>query len=756
MKTLQLMWGLILFSLSVSAQVLPIEKVFLISDRLDYNEGDSILLEGKVMTGDTLATPYGRYLYVELFDDKDSLISRQKLVNETNGDFISKMQVDYGLKKGIYYLRAYTKLMQNFSNDTYPIVPVRIGLKDEPLIREESNDLYCKFFPEGGHLGLEETQNVTVYLYDQNREPVSESYVIVNQQGDTIQQQQTTPGGWQTFSITPRVGMSYYLKARYNEENFSFLLPQGEQKPLIQAFTNKGHLFYKILSQDSSIDNGKVYLYNSNVGLLELPFTNGKTGMVNLEGIRDGIVTLFLADNDGNIISQNAQWYRTKSVKGTTLQWKTSYNANENLVLPDELLKDDSESSLWVRILPENQTLHVPQAETELLLDNEFTSSVPVPVRYVSFNTKDRETDWRGWLYSAQLKRFDVAGLIKNGFNYKHKPEAGMTLTGEIQYKSGNYPLKNGTVVAMNTFNGGTYVAELDEKGHFVLPVDDFHEKSTFFVQGRDKKGVEDEYNYTFNSDTFPGISNHKRVLIDQELMAEFGTTIGTFDFEGNNLMPEVIVKGRIQQEKHESTEKFYGIRYIGKEALEQKNYQSFEHMLSYFHNFLIIMRKDNPDPEPESQNNRQPGGANKFKDKVEGSGDLLVFPRRNTLLTGKKPLPIFVDGERWTAEEANQLLNMRDVDYVELLTPQKALAVVAGAIDGALIVRTKRWEKEIVNSKGVHYTPPFGIANLDIERDYEKAYKVPCEPGKYRLFIDVIDKEKSIQSYMTLIEVRE
>ena len=51
--------------------------------------------------------------------------------------------------------------------------------------------------------------------------------------------------------------------------------------------------------------------------------------------------------------------------------------------------------------------------------------------------------------------------------------------------------------------------------------------------------------------------------------MAEYGTEIGKFSFEGNNLMPEVIIKGRIRQEKHESTERFYGIRYIGKEALE-------------------------------------------------------------------------------------------------------------------------------------------------------------------------------------------
>ena len=46
-------------------------------------------------------------------------------------------------------------------------------------------------------------------------------------------------------------------------------------------------------------------------------------------------------------------------------------------------------------------------------------------------------------------------------------------------------------------------------------------------------------------------------------------------------------------------------------------------------------------------------------------------------------------------------------------------------------------------------------VTNLDIERDYEKVYKAPNELGKYNLFVDVINKDKSIQSYMTLIEVK-
>lgn len=754
MKTFRLILLLCLLPLATSAQILPVEKVFLSSDRLDYNEGDSILIEGKVMTGDTLTTPYSRYVYVELFNDKDSLICCQKLVCETNGDFTNRMHVDFGLKKGYYYLRAFTKLMQNFPGETYPVFPIRIGITDKPKETERKNDLFCKFFPEGGHLGIGEAQNIAVYLYNQDNLPVEAAYTIVTAEGDTIQRQKTTPGGWQTNSFTPQKGKVYYLIAQYEGQLYNFVLPESKQSPLIQTIMNKNRLFYKILSADSSVENGKLYLYHSHVGVLDLPFTKGEMGIVDLKGMADGNFTFLLTDNTGKVISQTTRWYETKKHKRDVSQWKSLYNPNERLDLSTHFFGNDSTSSLWVRVLPEDKILNIPQAETALLLENDFTSSVPVPVRYATSNEKDRETDWRGWLFSARLVRFDVASLVKDGFNYRYKPETAMVMSGQIQGNPGNYPLENGTVTIVNQLQGGAWQSELDENGRFTIVVDDFHDKSTFFVQGRDKKGVDGEYNYTFNSDTLPGISNHKKVQLDQELMVEYGMVTDKFSFDGNNLMPEVIVKGRIQVEAPESTERFYGVRFIGKEALRKRNYQSFEQMLSYFHAFIRTVRKGNPDAgDNKAEQHRGPGGSGVFESSNPFE-PLLIFSRRPSTLDGKKPLPVYVDGSQWTAEEANQMLDMNQVDYVELLTPIKAQQIVPGAVDGALIIRTKKWEKETIISKGIHYTPPLGIANLDLERNKERVYKAPETPGRYRIFIDIIGEDKSVQSYMIPIEV--
>ena len=57
----------ILFPLQLLAQVLPMEKIFFCSQQSSYNVGDTMHIEGQVMTCDTLQVPYSRYLYVEFF-----------------------------------------------------------------------------------------------------------------------------------------------------------------------------------------------------------------------------------------------------------------------------------------------------------------------------------------------------------------------------------------------------------------------------------------------------------------------------------------------------------------------------------------------------------------------------------------------------------------------------------------------------------------------------------------------------------------
>ena len=150
MKYNLLVWCLLAI-LQLHAQVLPSEKLFFMSDQMSYEQGDTAWIEGRVIRSDndTTFVPYSRYVYVELADERDTVLVRQKLVCDSIGNFITRMPIDYWLP-GYYYMRAYSKVMANFAPETLPIFPIRIGEDMEPGILP--SDLACSFYPEGGHL----------------------------------------------------------------------------------------------------------------------------------------------------------------------------------------------------------------------------------------------------------------------------------------------------------------------------------------------------------------------------------------------------------------------------------------------------------------------------------------------------------------------------------------------------------------------------------------------------------------------------
>lgn len=193
MKYNLLVWCLLAI-LQLHAQVLPSEKLFFMSDKMSYKQGDTAWIEGRVIRSDndTTFVPYSRYVYVELADERDTVLVRQKLVCDSIGNFITRMPIDYWLP-GYYYMRAYSKVMANFAPETLPIFPIRIGEDMEPGILP--SDLACSFYPEGGHLVNGYPQNVGIMLTNEHGSPVQQTFRLMDSAGDTLSTQTTTPNG---------------------------------------------------------------------------------------------------------------------------------------------------------------------------------------------------------------------------------------------------------------------------------------------------------------------------------------------------------------------------------------------------------------------------------------------------------------------------------------------------------------------------------------------------------------------------------
>ena len=97
----------------------PQEKIHLHLDKPYYAIGDNIWFKVYTVDSRTSApTMISKVVYVELFDEKDSLRSQLKLPMEmglTWGD----IKLPDTLKEGNYRIRAYTQLMRNAGPDFF-------------------------------------------------------------------------------------------------------------------------------------------------------------------------------------------------------------------------------------------------------------------------------------------------------------------------------------------------------------------------------------------------------------------------------------------------------------------------------------------------------------------------------------------------------------------------------------------------------------------------------------------------------------
>ena len=190
------------------------EQIYLNLQKTSCMPGDTLALEGQVtsMASDRFL-PYSNYLYIECFNNKDSVLVRQKVSCKENGYFSTHLPTEYEWPAGVYYLRAYTRLMQNFSPESFAQQPFLLA-KEFPKKEEQMYEVRCTIIPSGGKLVADHPQAVAVLLTDDCTFPVSAQLRLMSEKGDTLGMVQTSQSGMAQLNFIPTYGMKYYLPER--------------------------------------------------------------------------------------------------------------------------------------------------------------------------------------------------------------------------------------------------------------------------------------------------------------------------------------------------------------------------------------------------------------------------------------------------------------------------------------------------------------------------------------------------------------
>lgn len=702
------------------------EQIFMFPVRTSWAVGDTVQVEGMVTClSNTEYLPYSKYLYLEFINGNDSVMMRQKVSCSETGYFKAAVPTNSADVSGIYYLRAYTNLMRNFSMESFAVQPLLLGRPFPKRTAIAGDNVHCIVCPDGGKLVAGGSQSVTAMLSDGMGDPLcGKSLGLIADNGDTLAECQTSSSGFALFNFIPQAGTQYRVALSENGVNKTFDLPSVDVGAMkIQGGIQGNRLYYKILNvQGGNLSNCRLYAYTRENGISVLGLT-GAEGFVNLPSSTT-LVTLFLTDTANQILSECT--VVGKYVAKQEPQKKDTISLGDSIVVPP--LPDNG--MVFARLVTDDE-MWMPHAESALY-EADYSSPLPFPMGMFGCGAPERSRDLTAWLKTVTFKRFLLKEAVeKKSLLYTHMPEKVLSFSGQVLNEA-KRPFKKGTLLAYNTETDFVYDAPIDSLGHFVIGVDDYGDGESFFLQAITAKGKPVFSTINVDDATFPPVVLSKHYTLEKTENVEH-TSVSLEKMAGIHDLPEVVVKARMRHDPQMLTNKFYERNYIGRRAIEEHNYLSLLDILNAMPEIILWYSLD----------------AN-LQSVV---GNWSIVSRRGQSTMSGSQVVLLIDGIR--EENVNNVMEMSasDIEEVEYLRPWQALAYTHGAIDGAVMVKTRKISHPSqVASKGTFYTP-IGLSRL--AKDSPSNSLRPSSPGNYRLLIDIFSDGK-IESYEHPVVVRE
>lgn len=733
-------------SLVVTAQLpsdFRTEQIYINPDRHVYLPGDTIGVEGIVrcFAADQVL-PYSNYLNIELFDQQDSILVRQKISCKDKGSFSTKVPIEYDCQLGVYYLRAYTELMRNFSLECFPIQPLIIG-KAFPKHEQIPTKVSCKAIVGGKTLVAGFPQSVTIELRDDSTFPICEDVFILNSKGDTVTYGRTSTSGITQLLFIPELSQQYCVAGDICGLKFIQELPAPTQAIKLQGSLNGKRISYQLLNGETNRADYLLCTFDRINGLVTVDDVK-TSGILILENA-PRLVTLFLTDKSHNIISEC-----TVSAK---YEMTASLQAADTLRLGEEIkyyLHGAKEGcTVMARIVPENDLL-VHHGESDLVYLSDFSSPLPFPIMMFDEGNEQRGRDLQAWLATASFKRFNIKEAIEKGESiYAFQPEQVMHFSGWIEQKN-KRPMHGGTLIAYHTKKDFVYDTGIDSNGQFCIAVDDFAEGEGFYLQALNTKGKSDFVNYHLDDETFPAILNHSKWQLPRNRYADTETSFGRFDSSNytvgrdsirNYRLPSISIKAKLREEEPpKDTPQFYNTNYVDRETIEKRNFQTLFEILQDMPG-VIATYDDNFSNELGGQSRAEDGSDPNRSLRLTNTRGASVLHKQNN------DLPVIIDGDRYGQAEYGYVFTIpaTQIESVELLRPWQTNAYISGAVNGAILVKTRDYkERPNLVSKGAMYFPT-GLSKL--QGTFQGVLSPPNEKGTYRLAVDMI-WDKGVESF--------
>ncbi len=376
------------------------------------------------------------------------------------------------------------------------------------------DDYDVSFFPEGGHLLVEEPQFVAFKTLGSDGLSRAVSGTIHSENGEVVAQIETVSKGMGKFMLSPNPGTRYYaevtdkngLKKRFN-------LPEVEQTGINMQTSKRGNTLRIKINNKTSVPSDSLLLiaHLRGIPLATMPLKEGALlKSLDLEGVPPGIITLAVTDQSLRTFCERLVFVYPQESKIDMNTNKPVYKRRDAVEL-DFLLQDkdgnpiSGDFSLSVSdlgaIIPDSLGGNIV---SDLLLTSDLRGTIEDPGYYFASNENSKKEALDLLLMTQGWTRFDLKDAIAKPVpEYPYEMEIGQIVSGTVQTLMGK-PYPNAEVVLFSHRNNTMSLGVSDKDGRYYIAGIAFPDSTEFSVQSLNKKGEAKSTQIVPDKDVFP------------------------------------------------------------------------------------------------------------------------------------------------------------------------------------------------------------------------------------------------------------
>ena len=513
----------------------PQEKLHVSTDKDSYIAGDTIWLRAHCADAAThRPVAASRYVYVELRDDRGSLVRRIKLLSRDSvySGYLPTQSLE---RFGDYSLTAYTLYMRNQGPDYFFKKPLTIWPYRESRRAQRNtsvrkvSDFDVSFFPEGGYLIDGYDCCVAFKALGDDGGSVEVAGVVKNDRDETVDTLRTLHGGMGCLRFTPHTGERYYAECTMaGGKTERFDLPASNNLACVLRVLQTERDFTVMVQSGRPLPKGLRLLVHCRGNLCY--FREWNDDLPSLIFERDklpgGVLQILLLDKAGNALSERLVFNRGEELAMTDVQVRGTLKQRTKVTLAVTATDPDGRPAAGDFSIAVTDRAAVPSATSgsiysTLLLTSELRGTIETPDWYFEGRDAARVAALDALLLTQGWRRYDVPELMKKEYVEPQYPlEVGQEITGRIS-KSGlwNRKKKLSRYEMRMIVPSLHYVTKcaVDDTGAFALNGFDFPDSTLYVLRPAAVRGSMPEATVKVARDSFPEVGTLPRVPAQEQ-----------------------------------------------------------------------------------------------------------------------------------------------------------------------------------------------------------------------------------------------